>query len=441
MNTNPKIQRSKDQLLSLLEHVEQCCIDDLSYNNVLNVWKSYGPVAAKVLSWIKPSRSVKRMRVEACSAKNDYQTFLLPVCGQELSISTTFLVDCNGNYITDIFKISCESLKIKNAQFVDVIIPSDNGMNQWNEFMIDRVVKPAMKPVIELLQKELGDTVPPITDKFFVWMCFRFPRLKEEHRIYFKDEAKNAMPSVESLQPILELYRKNKAQLIKKHIEQWLQNEKDVFHFANHIASALEFFAQKSQTAILRQLREDVERFSNVVSDYGLGKTPKKMMLDLVNRTTIFIGNLTAEAVANNHVNNKTQFRMKGGSVMKIDGGMHGDGASFLTWYELYMNFSLPDGSKVELPKTNFMDLSGSIEHKGFIKRLSLITEILQECIDESMKDEENIPKIGNIFTFYYFLQVMQFSKIKSFFQFYLLDPFESEESASDTDLSDFDSD
>ena len=32
-----------------------------------------------------------------------------------------------------------------------------------------------MKPVIQLLQKELGDTAPPITDCFFVWLCFFFP--------------------------------------------------------------------------------------------------------------------------------------------------------------------------------------------------------------------------------------------------------------------------
>ena len=47
----------------------------------------------------------------------------------------------------------------------------------WKEEEVHEAVEP-MKPVVKLLQEELGDTVPPVTDVFFIWLCYFFPHRK-----------------------------------------------------------------------------------------------------------------------------------------------------------------------------------------------------------------------------------------------------------------------
>ena len=67
---------------------------------------------------------------------------------------------------------------------------------------VTRAVQP-MKAIIELLQKELGETIPPVTSHFFIWLCFFFPNesnLNEAHRLNFKDAIKNMQPSLTSAQ-------------------------------------------------------------------------------------------------------------------------------------------------------------------------------------------------------------------------------------------------
>ena len=67
---------------------------------------------------------------------------------------------------------------------------------------VSRAVQP-MKAIIKLLQKELGETVPPVTSHFFIWPCYFFPNesnLNEAHRLNFKDAVKNVQPSLTSAQ-------------------------------------------------------------------------------------------------------------------------------------------------------------------------------------------------------------------------------------------------
>ena len=67
---------------------------------------------------------------------------------------------------------------------------------------VTRAVQP-MKAIIELLQKVLGETVPPVTSHFFIWLYYFFPNesnLNEAHRLNFKDAVKNVQPSLTSAQ-------------------------------------------------------------------------------------------------------------------------------------------------------------------------------------------------------------------------------------------------
>ena len=67
---------------------------------------------------------------------------------------------------------------------------------------VTRAVQP-MKAIIELLQKVLGETVPPVTSHFFIWLCYFVPNesnLNEAHRLNFKDAVKNVQPFLTSAQ-------------------------------------------------------------------------------------------------------------------------------------------------------------------------------------------------------------------------------------------------
>lgn len=63
---------------------------------------------------------------------------------------------------------------------------------QW-----EKAVKP-IKPMVELLQMELGETDPAITVGFFLWLCFFFPYksdLVDDSRLRFRDASGNTKPS------------------------------------------------------------------------------------------------------------------------------------------------------------------------------------------------------------------------------------------------------
>ena len=74
---------------------------------------------------------------------------------------------------------------------------------EGEENEVSRAAVQPMKAIIELLQKVLGETVPPVTSHFFIWLCYFFPNesnLNEAHRLNFKDAIKNMQPSLTSAQ-------------------------------------------------------------------------------------------------------------------------------------------------------------------------------------------------------------------------------------------------
>ena len=77
----------------------------------------------------------------------------------------------------------------------------EEGEGEENE--VSRAAVQPMKAITELLQKELGETVPPITSDFFIWLCYFFPNesnLNEAHRLNFKGAIKNLQPPLTSTQ-------------------------------------------------------------------------------------------------------------------------------------------------------------------------------------------------------------------------------------------------
>lgn len=282
----------------------------------------------------------------------------------------------------------------------------------WGEEDIPAAAKP-MKPVIQLLQKELGDTTPPITDLFFVWLCFFFPdegNLLEEHRLSFKDALRNEKPTPGSVQAAIDWFHQNLQAETKFQdlVSGWKSDDEQESKYSKMIVDTICVLFQRSEMKLLQRLQEDAASFYHIAYDYELKKLPKQLLLDLILRTSLEASNYSPGSISDKFVKSRVSFRCMGNKVIKLWGGMHGDGASYPSWDRLELKFTLPDGKMLKLD-TGYLD-NRSKERPLPIEQLSPVTELLQEGISVRMQGEK-IPEIDNLVTAVYFLHALQFSE------------------------------
>ena len=275
-----------------------------------------------------------------------------------------------------------------------------------------------MKPVVQLLQKELGDTAPPITDLFFVWFCFFFPNgnnLLKEHRPSFKDASRNEKPTPISIQSAVDAFHQSLQTEAKFQdlVSKWKGDEKEESQYSKMLAETIHLLLQRSEANLLQRLQQDSARFNQIASDYELKKLPKQLLLDLILRTSLDESNYSPGSISDKFVESKVSFRCLGGKVIKLWGGMHGDGASYPSWDQLELKFTLPDGKEINLD-TGYL-YSRPEKRPLPIEELSPVTDLLQQGINERMQGEK-IPKIDNLFTAVYFIHALQFSQAEETF-------------------------
>ena len=307
----------------------------------------------------------------------------------------------------------------------------------WEEEAIPAAAKP-MKPVIQLLQKELGDTTPPITDLFFVWLCFFFPgegrqgKLLKEHQLSFKDAGRNAKPTPSSVQSAIEQFHLNlqAGTKFQELVSAWKSEDEQESKYSKMIVDTIHLLSQRLELKLLQRLQEDAASFYHIVSEDELKKLPKELLLDLILRTSLEESNYSPGSISDKFVKSKVSFRCKGNKIINLWGGMHGDGASYPTWDRLELKFTLPDGKMLTLD-TGYLDYR-SKKRPLPIEQLSPVTELLQEGINDRMQGEK-IPKLNNLFTAVYFLHALNFSQAEESFlgEYNELIPSESDEESS----------
>ena len=205
----------------------------LSYDKVIDLWQKNGPVAAKLLTWVRNQQDGDEVFFRddwdgfMTINKNQTLTLRLPGGGQTLVIETDYVEEYpieEDSKITMIH-ITSEDLQLDVTLkefhcWSSVSFHEDNGQPKYLDCVdldddvhlskYDAKFGP-LRPVIHILQKELGETVPPITSYFFIWLCYFFPdklNLHEEHKLIFKDAARNRKPTYASIQPCLDEYHK-----------------------------------------------------------------------------------------------------------------------------------------------------------------------------------------------------------------------------------------
>ncbi|KAJ7365652.1 hypothetical protein OS493_002364 [Desmophyllum pertusum] len=270
---------------------------------------------------------------------------------------------------------------------------------------VSAAVEP-MKPVIQLLQKELGDTVPPITGHFFIWLCCFFSgedKLLEEHKLSFKDTVRNEKPTLVSVQSAIDLLHQNLQAETKFQnlVSEWKNENEQETNYSKMIVETIHLLSCRSETELLETLERDTDRFYYLSCDHELKELPRQLLLDLILRTSLEAGNCNPGRTIflSQFVESSVSFRCLGRKVMKLWGGLHGDIEDFCQWVRLELKFTLPDGQVLKLD-TGYVDYG--VEPPLPTEQLSPVTELLQECINQSMQGEKRIPRIDNVFTAVY---------------------------------------
>ena len=372
----------------------------LTCEKVIDVWHRYGPVASKLFTWLRHQESSVECR-PMCAERNraTLRTFHLPSCGKSMVIESSYFVDYSDTELS--IHVTCGDLEEKSEDFTS---KSPEDYMYWAEEEVRDAVED-MEPVIELLQKELGETVPSITDHFFIWLCYFFPdqsNLREENRLRFKEPSRNTKPSLASLQPAIDEFNKHQQiglANLQKLVSEWEFKEQQESSYSKIIADTIHILAQRSETKILERLQGDASRFYCIANDDDLRKLPQQLLCDLLLQTSLEVSTYNPGC---KYVEGKVFFKCFGGKIVKVCGTLHGDCSGFEEWEFLELEFTLPDG--------NVLDLYAECNPLGFWE-LDPVTELLQEGISRSMQGEDRIPKIGNLFTAVYFLHALEFEE------------------------------
>jgi len=377
----------------------------LTYKKVISAWQRNGPVVAKLLTWLRNQESsVDEGHPRAtCFTEHRSVTLHLPNCGKSMVIETSYFNDYGHNYDPELsIHITCGDLDIKSEGFARY---SPEDYMYWEEEEVRGALEP-LKEMRELLQKELGETVPPITDHFFIWLCYFFPdesNLLEENRLSFKGTARNAKPTPASVQSSIdELHKDREIETnLQKLVSEWEADVQQEAKYSKEIAETVSLLTRRSEVKILERLDGDASRFYHIANDYDLKKLPKQLLLDLLLRTSLEASTYNPGSIADKFVESRVIFKCMGGKVMQVCGSMHGDGAGYPTWDEIQLEFTLPDGKVLNLKAR---------DTKLQLENLNPVTGILLECISQSMQGEKHVPQIGNLFTAAYFLHALEFA-------------------------------
>ena len=210
----------------------------------------------------------------------------------------------------------CEHLKIwvtcgdinRNSEVWGRYSPED--YLSWKKEEVAYAVQP-MRAVIDILQTELGETVPSMTHHFFLWVCFFFPDMSNllgENRLSFKDATRNIKPTVASVQSAIDqcqMDQQSEASL-QKLVSGWESYEEhDSVNF-KMIAEIVRLLSQRSEAKILVNLLTNASRFwdmcySDISHVFGMTKLPKRLQLYLLQQTS------TAESTYH-HVNTSDRY-------------------------------------------------------------------------------------------------------------------------------------
>ena len=378
----------------------------LTYDKVVEVWQRNGPVAAKLLTWVRNFiESYSRNQgsaMETTFSESRSLTLHLPSCERSMVIQSRYFGDYSHEIVPSLsIQVTCGDLTLKSEGFSR---SSQEDFLSWKLEEIKCAVKP-MKAVVELLQKELGETAPPITADFFLWLCCFFPDktdLTKGNRLSFKDDARNTKPTHASVQTAIAEFHKELqfGNSLEKLLTTWNVNKMRTFvwesKYTGMFTETIRQLSKRSETKILERLGEEASRFYNIANYHDLEKLQNKVLLDLFLRTSLEASTFQPATIADKSVESRVFFKCSEGKVMKVCGSIYGDGKLFPTWETLQLEFTLPDGKVLKLDAPLDLEI------------LNPVTDLLQECFNSTIQGNQT--EIDNFCTAVYFLHALELS-------------------------------
>ena len=254
----------------------------LTYDRVMDVWQRNGPVAAKVFTWVRNQISSVDF-----FCKRQSVSLYLPKCELSMVINCSFYREDLNISVT--FGDICLNSEVWNRY-------SPQDYLSWKKEEVTRAVQP-MKAVIDILQGELGETVPSITHHFFLWLCFYFPDMSNllgPNRLSFKDTARNMKPTVASIQSAIDQCQMDQQfeAGLQNLVSGWESDEEHDSVNSKMIAEMVRLLSQRSEAKILENLLTNASRFwvmydSDISHVFGMTKLPKRLQLDLLRQASI----------------------------------------------------------------------------------------------------------------------------------------------------------
>ena len=170
----------------------------------------------------------------------------------------------------------------------------------------------------------------------------------EEHRLCFKDAARNTKSTHASLQPAIDEF--DKSQQTGTNFQNlssgWETDEKQQSKYTRTMVETICILAQRLQTKILDSLQEEALMVYEITT-YDLRKWPKQLLLHLLLRTS-----LEASTTVNRSKESRVFFKCLGGKVIKVCGVMRyysDESEEFSGNLMLELVVTLPDGTVLSL--------------------------------------------------------------------------------------------
>ena len=374
----------------------------LTYDRVMDVWQRNGPVAAKLFTWVRNQISSVDF-----FCKRQSVTLYLPKC--ELSVVISCLFYCEHLKIW----VTCCDIN-RNSEVWGRYSPED--YLSWKKEEVAHAVQP-MKAVIDILQEELGETVPSMTHHFFLWLCFFFPDMSNllgENRLSFKDATRNMKPTVASVQSAIDQCHMDQQfeASLQKLVSGWESGEERDSVNSKMIAEMVRLLSQRSEARILENLLTNASRlwdmYESTISEvFDMTKLPKRLQLDLLQQTSIAESTYNHVKSSDRYVESKVYFACPGGQVTKVCGWIGGydyqEGINLMPYSKLKIEFTLPDGTMLQSEAEDFSDDPLETEN------LNPVTKLLLEAFSQNIEGQELPVEVDNRFTAIYFLNALGF--------------------------------
>ena len=382
----------------------------LTYAKAIDLWKRNGPVAAEIFTWIRKQESSieEDEQRDAYSPQLRRVTLYLPNLKKYMTIDVCYFYGFGFDFGPKLsIQVKCGDLDVKSHDF-------SACSSDWHTTKVLNAFQP-MKAVIKLMQEELGPTIPPITHSFFLWLCLFYPKsgnLVEESRLCFKDAARNPQPSRNSVRSAIHRFHQDQRACnstgFQEQVSNW-KNDKDL-KYCTIIGETVELLVQRSQTKLLKRLKRDASTFFGMACDNYLKSLPKQLLLELILRTSVESCNQNTASGDDSFVQSNVFFKCFEDKGIKAHGSIPCN-AEYPSDDELTLEFTLPDGRMLKLEAE-----TAANEQTVGIERLSPVTELLQEIINQGERSDNPSPKINNFFTTVYFLCALEFPEASETF-------------------------